>query len=75
MQYSCNYGNEGEKRNDLNLQQKVSVIKAYEKELQPNLAEQFNCGKTQISTILQNKAEILAMFESNASGKICQARK
>jgi len=66
------------KRNDLNLQQKVSVIKMYKKELQPSvrqLADQFNCGKTQINTILQNKAEILAMYESNASGEICQTRK
>jgi len=49
------------KRNDLTLQQKVSVIKAHLKGPQPSvrqLAEQFDCGKTQISTILQNKAEI-----------------
>ena len=34
-----------------------------------------NCGKTQISTILQNKAEILEIYESNASGKVCHTRK
>ena len=61
------------KRNDLNLQLKVSAIKAYEKEPQPSgrqMAEKFNCGKTQISTILQNKAEILDMYESISSGKV-----
>ena len=49
------------KRNDLSLQQKVSGIKASEKVPKPSirkLAEEFNCRKTQISTILQNKHEI-----------------
>jgi len=67
-----------EQRNNLNLQQKVSVIKVYEKEPQPSvrqLAEKFNCGKTQMSTILQNKAETLDMYKSNSSGEICQTRK
>ena len=66
------------KRNDLTLQQKVSVIKAHQKDPQPGirqLAEQFECGKTQISTILQNKAEILDLYESNSSGEVCQTRK
>ena len=42
------------KRHDLSLQQKVSVIKASEKVPKPSIripAEEFNCGKTQISTI------------------------
>ena len=52
------------KRNDLSLQQKVSVIKASEpKPSIRKLAEEFNCGKTQISTILQNKHEILDMYD------------
>ena len=66
------------KRNDLSLQQKVSVIKASEKVPKPSvrkLAEEFNCEKTQISTILQNKYEILDMYETNASGEICHTRK
>ena len=66
------------KRNDLSLQQKVSVIKASEKVPKPSirkLAEEFNCRKTQISTILQNKHEILDMYETNASGEICHTRK
>ena len=66
------------KRNDLSLQQKVSVIKASEKVPKPSirkLAEEFNCGKTQISTILQNKHEILDMYETNASGEIYHTRK
>ena len=58
------------KRNMLNLQQKVSVIKMSEKiPSVRKLAEEFNSGKTQISTILQNKSEILGMYECNASGK------
>ena len=63
------------KRNDLSLQQKIDVIKASEKLPKPGirkLAEEFNCGKTQISTVLQNKAEIL---ESTASGEVCHTRK
>ena len=66
------------KRNDLSLQQKVSVIKASEKVPKPSirkLAEELNCGKTQISTILQNKHEILDMYETNASGNIYHTRK
>ena len=66
------------KRNDFSLQQNVSVIKASEKVPKPSirkLAEEFNCGKTQISTILQNKHEILDVYETNASGKIYHTRK
>ena len=53
------------------------MIKASEKVPKPSirkLAEEFNCGKTQISTILQNKHEILYMYETNASGEICHTR-
>jgi len=35
------------------------------------LAEQL----TQISTILQNKVEILDLYEFNSSGEVCQTRK
>ena len=66
------------KRNDLTLQQKVSVIKAYKKELQPTvrkLAEKFNYGKTQISTILKNKVEMIDLYEPNSSGEVCHTIK
>ena len=64
--------------NNLKLQQKVSVIKAPEKVPKPSireLAQEFNCGKTRISTVIQNKHEILDMYETNASGEIYLARK
>ena len=54
------------------------MIKASEKVPKPTirkLAEEFNCGKTQISTILQNKHEILDMYETNASSEIYHTRK
>ena len=39
------------------------------------LANLFHCGKSQISTILKNKAMIKQLYESNASSDLCQARK
>ena len=39
------------------------------------LAEIFQCGKTQISTLLKNKKAVKDLYESNASSDVCQARK
>ena len=66
------------KRNDLTLEQKYIVIKTSKKSPKPSirkLAEEFRCGKTQISTILQNEAKVLEMYEENASGAACQLKR
>ena len=50
-------------RNDLPLKSKYEVIKAAESDPKigvRKLAEIFQCGKTQISTILKNKAVIMS---------------
>ena len=65
------------KRNDLSLKLKYEVIKTFEKERLGirKLATMFNCGKTQISCILQNKKRIRELFEGNAADDIYQTRK
>ena len=58
------------KRNYLTLKKKVEVIKFSEKNRGMSireLAQQFDCGKTQIASILKTKASILSLYESNAS--------
>ena len=66
------------KRNDLSLKVKYEVIKAVEKEPEigiRKLAGLFSCGKTQISTILNNKERIVEMYEAhNASAQKCHKR-
>ena len=57
------------KRNELTLQQKYQLIKEAEKDptlRARKLAEQFHCGKTQVYTIIKNKASIVELYESNA---------
>ena len=39
------------------------------------LAENFKCGKTQISSILKRKGEIIALYGVNASLEICHTQK
>ena len=61
-------------RNDLTLAKKYEVIKEAEKNKTIGvckLAENFGCGKTQISTILKNKERIEELYASNASGQRC----
>ena len=55
------------KRKCLALSEKVDVIKTANRESigTRKLAEMFECGKTQVVTTLQNKDEILAMWNSN----------
>ena len=64
-------------RNDLSLKLKYEVIKTFEKERLGirKLATVFNCGKTQISCILQNKKRIRELFEGNTTDDIYQTRK
>ena len=66
------------KQNDLPLKSKYEVIKAAQSDPKigvRKLAEIFQCGKTQISTIVKNKAAIKELYESNACGSLRQARK
>lgn len=66
------------KSNDLSLQLKFEVIKTVEKEPKIGictLAGLFSCGKTQISTILNNKERIVEMYEAhNASAQKCHKK-
>ena len=58
------------KRNYLNLKKKVEVIKTAEKNQGMSireLAEQFDCGRTQIAKMFKDKEFILSLYESNAS--------
>ena len=68
-------------RKILNLKEKVEVIDEAKKNpgiSSRTLAEKFSCGKTQITTILKNKATIVEKYESNMSstsvlcGKRCR---
>ena len=69
------------KRKYLPLKKKVEVIKTFEKNngmTLRSLAQQFECGRTQIAHILKNKESIMALYQSNASGskihssKVCR---
>ena len=58
------------KKNYLTLKKKVDVIKISEENRGitiRELAERFNCGKTQIAKILKNKEPILSSYSSNIS--------
>ena len=66
------------KQNDLPLKIKYKVITTDEREPKlgvRELAKCFQCGKTQVSTILKNKVAVRKLYESNASNSLCQARK
>ena len=56
------------RKNTLTLEEKIRVIKCAEES--PSLgtrvlAEKFNCGRTQIQTILKNKSSIKVQFETH----------
>lgn len=65
-------------RNALTLKKKVDVIKAARNN--PNygvrkLADLFECGRTQISTILKEKDAILELYEANQASESFSSRK
>ena len=62
---------EPQQRNCLSLEKKVEVIQHQQKNPTISiraLGELFNCGKTQIAYILNNKAAILSLFHQHAPG-------
>ena len=57
------------KRHELSLKEKYQLIMEARKSSSLNakiLAEQFACGKTQIYSILKNKAKFIDLYERNA---------
>ena len=65
------------KREELDMKTRFDVIqcsKANPQESKRKLAEKFNCGRTQIQTILKKKDEILKNFEGNCSSNIKRTR-
>ena len=65
-------------RNALSLKKKVEVIKAAKSNPQFNvrmLADMFECGRSQISSLLKNKESILELSEANAASESVSSRK
>ena len=63
------------RRKHLTLKQKIKVIQEAKKNPKlgvRDLCQRFNCGKTQIATVLKEKEQLLALYESNASDKSCK---
>lgn len=60
------------KRKRLNLSDKIKILSLKEKENLSvrELAEKFDCGKTQIANILKNKSEIVQQFETNGNKEV-----
>ena len=59
------------KRIELNLAQKVELIKRHERDISSfrKLAKEYQISKTQASTILKRKSEILREYETNTNCK------
>ena len=53
------------KRSELSLAEKVEVIKNSEGKSHRQLAEKFGIGRTQVSSILKRKAELMKTVEEN----------
>ena len=65
-------------RNTLTLQKKYEVLDMLKKNPLMSvrkLAEQFCCGKTQISNIIKNKEAIVELYESNMQNETIRSRK
>ena len=54
-------------RRELSLKEKVDLIKSSDGKSCRQLSEMFGVGKTQVSTILKRKAELMAAHEENVS--------
>ena len=63
-----------QKRRHLTLQEKVDAIKRCSVSSVQTVCEEFNCGMTQIYTLLKNKEIIFAMYKSNASSSSLKYR-
>lgn len=66
------------KKNHLSLKKTEEVIEIASKNPGTSvrmLGEHFQCGRTQIATILREKASILALYEANAVGGSFHMRK
>ena len=65
-------------RNALSLKKKVEVIKAAKSNPQftvRRLADMFERGRLQISSLLKNKESILELYEANAASESVSSRK
>ena len=64
------------KRNELTLKMRYELVKEAEKNPRSNarsLAEKFECGKTQVYSILKEKASIIQQYECNAAASACHS--
>ena len=64
------------KRNELTLKTRHELVKEAEKNPRSNarsLAENFDCGKTQVYSILKEKASTIQQYECNASASVCHS--
>ena len=62
----------------LTLAKKVELIRTAEKSpgiSVRTLANLFQCGKTQVASVLKNKVAILSLYEANSSSSSCHSRK
>ena len=58
------------KRKTLTLEERVKVVKAHEAgESAHKISERISCGKTQIQTVIRNKAAIMQEWETGGSSK------
>ena len=66
------------KRNELSLGKKYELVRVAEKNPKlgvRKLAEYFECGKTQVCSILKNKDSIVEKYENNASSEMRRSLK
>ena len=67
-----------QRRNALTVKKKMELIKTAESNPKlgvRKLAELYECGKTQISSIMKEKQSILELYEANMTSESVQSRK